>query len=71
MKNISKKSLLSLDILIPPREEQKAIADILSSLEEEIDSLNKYGGMYAIQKRGLMQKLLTGDWRVPVEEVAA
>lgn len=45
-------------------DEQKAIADILSSADEEIELLNKQLELYTEQKKGLMQNLLTGKVRV-------
>lgn len=44
--------------------EQKAIADILSSADKEIELLNKQLELYTEQKKGLMQNLLTGKVRV-------
>lgn len=46
--------------------EQKAIADILSVADEEIDLLNKKLETLKEQKKGLMQQLLTGQTRVKV-----
>lgn len=46
--------------------EQKAIADILSAADEEIDVFNKKLETLKEQKKGLMQKLLTGKIRVKV-----
>lgn len=56
-----------IKVTIPEIEEQKAIAMTLRICDEEINLLKK--GLAAIQKqkRGLMQKLLTGAWRVKVE----
>lgn len=45
-------------------DEQKAIADILSKADEEINLLNKQLDLYTEQKKGLMQNLLTGKIRV-------
>ena len=39
--NISKADILDLDILIPPLSEQKAIASVLSSLDDKIDLLHQ------------------------------
>jgi len=48
----------------PSREEQQAIADILQSADEEINKLEMKLNALEKQKRGLMQKLLTGEVRV-------
>ncbi len=53
-----------IEIFLPPLDEQKAIADILSSADEEIELLNKQLELYTEQKKGLMQNLLTGKVRV-------
>ena len=47
--------------------EQKAIADVLSKADSEIDLLNQRLDVLKEQKRGLMQKLLTGEVRVKVD----
>lgn len=59
---------------LPDLDRQTAIARYLNALREEISTLGVYVEKLKEQKRGLMQKLLTGQWRVPVEndnEVAA
>jgi type I restriction enzyme, S subunit len=50
-------------------EEQKQIAETLSSAQQEIDLLKQLANKYKTQKRGLMQKVLTGEWRVKPEIV--
>ena len=52
---------------VPPLAEQKAIAEVLKTAESELDALNTEIEALTRQKRGLMQKLLTGEWRVKVE----
>lgn len=65
--NLSKNELMKQKILIPLNTaEQKAIADILSTADEEIDVLNKKLEALKEQKKGLMQQLLTGQIRVKV-----
>jgi type I restriction enzyme S subunit len=58
------KEFAKLPIPLPPIEEQKRIAAILTTARQEIDLLKKQAEAYRRQKRGLMQKLLTGEWRV-------
>ncbi|HHV38470.1 MAG TPA: restriction endonuclease subunit S, partial [Tepidimicrobium sp.] len=48
----------------PPLQEQKAIAQILSTADKEIDLLNQELEQVKLQKKGLMQLLLTGIIRV-------
>ena len=58
---------------LPDFDRQAAIARYLNTLREEISTLGIYVEKLKEQKRGLMQKLLTGQWRVLAEsnEVAA
>lgn len=45
-------------------EKQKAVSEVLTTLIREISLLKKQLEQYKLQKQGLMQKLLTGEWRV-------
>jgi type I restriction enzyme S subunit len=63
--NAMKKILVS----IPSIEKQNQIADTLTSAQREIDLLKQLADKYKTQKRGLMQKMLTGEWRVKPEIV--
>lgn len=66
--NIQQKALNKFPLLLPnDLAEQKAIADILSKADSEIDLLNQQLDVLREQKRGLMQKLLTGEIRVKVD----
>jgi type I restriction enzyme S subunit len=60
------KEFAKLPIPLPPIEEQEKIATILTTARQEIDLLKKQADAYRRQKRGLMQRLLAGDWRVRV-----
>ena len=51
-------------------EEQKRIADLLDKFDQEIRILRELKNSYQRQKQGLMQKLLTGEWRVAFQEAA-
>ncbi|MFA7017764.1 MAG: restriction endonuclease subunit S [Sphaerochaetaceae bacterium] len=63
-------AFLLLKIRVPSSiSEQKEIAKTLSSAQHEIDLLKQLAEKYKIQKRGLMQKMLTGEWRVKPEIV--
>lgn len=53
-----------LAIPLPNMTKQGAIACYLNALREEISTLGKYMDALKTQKRGLMQKLLTGQWRI-------
>jgi type I restriction enzyme, S subunit len=61
--------LARLKILLPPFDEQWRIADVIQLAEREIDLLGSLLEAYRKQKKGLMQKLLTGQIRVPVWEI--
>jgi type I restriction enzyme S subunit len=59
-----------ITIPLPALHTQTAIARYLNTLREEIDLLGQSVVALKAQKRGLMQKLLTGQWRLPVQEEA-
>ena len=61
---ISKKDLDELDIIVPEVTEQKAIAQVLSDMDSEIEQLEKKLAKYQQIKRGMMQELLTGRIRL-------
>lgn len=52
---------------VPSLVEQRAIAEVLRTAHTDLDALNTEIEALTRQKRGLMQKLLTGEWRVNVE----
>ena len=56
----------NLEIRLPPLAEQNRIVAILDVAQKEIHIAKKIAEQYRIQKRGLMQKLLTGEWRVNI-----
>lgn len=51
-------------VTIPPQKEQVAIANMISSFDEELKFENEKLLSLQIQKRGLMQQLLTGKKRI-------
>jgi type I restriction enzyme S subunit len=53
-----------LPIILPPINEQNVIADLFFKVEMETSLLKQQLENYKKQKQGLMQKLLTGQWRV-------
>lgn len=61
---ISANSLKSINITTPPLEEQNAIAEILSVCDKEISLAKQKLDTLRLQKKGLMQVLLTGKKRV-------
>ena len=59
-----------IKIEIPSVEEQAKIVEVLSACDKEIKLLENQRDALKHQKRGLMQKLLTGKVRVKVEELS-
>lgn len=70
-KQISYEDFCFVKIPFPSYEEQTAIAQILQTADKEIDLLKKQRDAMTEQKRGLMQRLLTGKFRVKVDAVEA
>ncbi|MDF5082773.1 restriction endonuclease subunit S [Vibrio parahaemolyticus] len=70
-KNLNGQIIKDILIPCPNLEEQEQIALVLSTVDEKITLLAKQQSETQQLKKGLMQKLLTGEWRVPVEETEA
>lgn len=67
VKSLRLPMFLKMQLYIPSDlAEQKAIADILSKADKEIELLNKKLEAFKLEKKALMQKLLTGKIRVKV-----
>lgn len=63
--NIQKKTLNAFLLQVPRIEEQRAIAVILSTADEEIAALERKLGVLREQKRFLLNNLVTGAIRLP------
>ncbi|WP_295298881.1 restriction endonuclease subunit S [uncultured Brachyspira sp.] len=63
-KELSESDFLNFNLLIPSLEEQNKIAELLSLIDQDIDSLKQILHLRRLQKKGVMQKLLTGEVRV-------
>lgn len=61
---LNKYSLNSIEIPLPPRLEQAAIASVLSDMDAELDALEARRAKTAALKQGMMQELLTGRTRL-------
>lgn len=61
----------ALPVTIPPHDEQVAIASALGDVDTEIGLLHQRLSKARDVKQGMMQELLTGRTRLPVEEGAA
>ena len=64
---MNKGDFLKITVTIPGVEEQKKIAGVLGGMDEQIALLKKYMEKLKEQKKGLMQKLLTGEIRVKAD----
>lgn len=69
-KRLHPEELLKIKIGLPDVATQSAIARYLNTLREEINLIVQSANVLKAQKRGLMQKLLTGQWRLPAFEKA-
>ncbi len=58
------KEFAKIEFPVPSLAEQQAIHAVLMESQRLIDQLKKEQEILIRQKRGLMQKLLTGEWRV-------
>lgn len=67
---LSKKDFLKMPIWLPDLDSQKNIGEYLGVIDKEIDVLKQLAEKYKAQKRGLMQKMLTGEWRIKPDVVA-
>ena len=64
---MSKSDFLRIRVELPSFREQQRIAAVLDTSDREIELLQKQLDALKEQKRGLMQKLLTGEVRVKVK----
>lgn len=65
--NLSKENFNKIVVTVPPtKKEQDRIAGILTAMDNEITALEVERDKYKNIKQGMMQKLLTGQIRLPV-----
>ena len=67
---VSFADLRAIPFPLPPIDQQRQIASILNTAQQEIDLLKKQADALRRQKHGLIQKLLTGEWRVNISKEA-
>lgn len=60
-------ALADIEVPLPPLSEQRKISQILDGVEAKLRVLDSKREATEALKRGLMQKLLTGEWRVKVD----
>ncbi len=71
MPNMNTAILSELPLVMPgSKAEQEEIAGFLDSVDDKLITLTTQQTHYQSLKRGLMQKLLTGQWRVRVDAAA-
>jgi type I restriction enzyme S subunit len=68
VKGIKGRRLHVMKITVPDIGEQIKIAEILNTVDEKLNLLVKQKKQTQQLKKGLMQKLLTGEWRVPLDD---
>lgn len=62
--NLKFPAFSKIRVFLPPVEDQEKQANLLDALIAESTVIGKQLETFSRQKRGLMQKLLTGEWRV-------
>src|SRR5690606_109846 len=62
---LSKENVKKIQVILPSKLEQQKIADILSTWDKAIELKEKLIEQKKEQKKGLMQRLLTGKVRLP------
>jgi type I restriction enzyme S subunit len=65
IRNLRWSDYLNLPIPLPPLEEQKQIAEMLSTIDAAIENERRYLGVLGKCKRWLLDNLLTGKIRLP------
>lgn len=63
-KELSESDFLNFNLLIPSLEEQNKIAELLTLIDKDIEILKRLLHLRKLQKKGVMQKLLTGEVRI-------
>ena len=63
-RNLDMDNLLNSVIELPELDQQAKIVEQLSLIQKDIGLNKKLLNQYKLQKQGLMQKLLTGEWRI-------
>ncbi len=62
--NLKFPAFSKIKVFLPPIEDQEKQSELLDALTAEMMVIGKQIAALTSQKRGLMQKLLTGEWRV-------
>lgn len=70
VQGVSKGNIGKIELRFPPSVEQTAIATVLSDMDAEIDALEARLAKTRGLKAGMMQTLLTGRIRLPLDQAA-
>ncbi len=65
--NIRPDEFMGTTVPLPTHDKQIRIANVLDAARGEIEIMVEQLAALRTQKRGLMQKLLTGQWRLPID----
>ena len=65
--NITKSDFFGIKLFLPTQDQQKKIQSALNTAQLEINLMKQLADKHKKQKRGLMQKMLSGEWRVKPE----
>ena len=63
-KRIARGALGKIELLLPPVDEQTAIAEVLSDMDADLAALEARAAKARAVKQGMMQELLTGKVRL-------
>lgn len=66
--NVTAEDFFAMTMPVPPRDVQERSVRVLGAAMRELALLRDQLAALQAQKRGLMQKLLTGQWRLPTPE---
>ena len=66
--NLNVEDFFGCKVPVPPIEDQRRIGEALTTAKHELFLLDEEIEALTQQKRGLMQKLLTGEWPVTLDE---
>jgi type I restriction enzyme S subunit len=70
-RRINPSDFLEMPLKVPSKDAQDRIAETLAYARYDLEHTNQQKSLIQSQKRGLMQKLLTGEWRVEAEQEAS
>lgn len=66
--NVTAEDFFSIRIPVPPRDIQERVVRVLGTAMQELELMRNQLKALHDQKRGLMQKLLTGKWLLPLTQ---